>query len=395
MTETTALTVTQRAAVALQSDKAAAELAALVESSQSITAITNPDGRTECHAAAMKAKAARVAIEKTGKEARDDATAFSKAVIAEEKRLVAIIEPEQNRLLTLRDAWDAKIEAEKEAKRQEEAAKAVAIAKKIDAIKAIPLDSMRKSSIEIRQAIQFVRAIEIDDSYGDQFGAAKEARGDVLLKLIEMGDEAEEREAAAAKAAEEKRIADAKAEQERIEREAEAQRLREESARIRAENEAAAAKLKAEREAFEKQQAEQRADEEKARAELEREKAEVAAADAKRFAAERAELDRQRAEIEAQKQASQAIANAGHVETPVAAIQQPQTTAPAGTRMKLGEIQEALGFNVTADFLERLGFVAEIDRNAKLYRAADFPTICDRIAKHVQAVGNAFFLEAA
>ncbi|MFX8160626.1 hypothetical protein ABTL01_19900, partial [Acinetobacter baumannii] len=56
---------------------------------------------------------ARIAISKAGKEARDDATKFSKAVIEEEKRLIAIIEPEEDRLRGLRDAWDAEREREK------------------------------------------------------------------------------------------------------------------------------------------------------------------------------------------------------------------------------------------------------------------------------------------
>jgi hypothetical protein len=49
------LTVVERAAVALQSDVAGKELATLVEQSKSITTVTNKDGRTECHAAAMRA----------------------------------------------------------------------------------------------------------------------------------------------------------------------------------------------------------------------------------------------------------------------------------------------------------------------------------------------------
>ena len=86
----TQLTVQQRAAVALQSDKARAELTALAASSQSITAPTNPAGRAECHAAAMAAAGARIAIAKAGKDARDDATQFSKAVIAD--RLIQVVQ---------------------------------------------------------------------------------------------------------------------------------------------------------------------------------------------------------------------------------------------------------------------------------------------------------------
>lgn len=46
----------------------------------------------------IKLRDARVALGKTGKAMREDATAFAKAVIAKEKELIAIIEPEEERL---------------------------------------------------------------------------------------------------------------------------------------------------------------------------------------------------------------------------------------------------------------------------------------------------------
>ena len=55
-TETTALTVQDRAALALESSTAETYLTELAVKSKAITAITNKDGRTECHAAAMTAK---------------------------------------------------------------------------------------------------------------------------------------------------------------------------------------------------------------------------------------------------------------------------------------------------------------------------------------------------
>ena len=46
----------------------------------------------------IELKKARVQIEKTGKAMRDDANAYSKAVIAKEKELIGIISPEEDRL---------------------------------------------------------------------------------------------------------------------------------------------------------------------------------------------------------------------------------------------------------------------------------------------------------
>lgn len=54
--------------------------------------------------------------------------------------------------------------------------------------------------------------------------------------------------------------------------------------------------------------------------------------------------------------------------------------------IKLGEICARLGYTVGANFLASLGFVATIDRSTKLYREADFPAICRRIADHTMAL---------
>lgn len=127
METSTALTVTACAALALGSDKARTELAELVKKSANIVEVKNPAGREECHSAAMALVRARTNIEKIGKAARDDATKFSKAVIAEEKALIDITQPEETRLLALRNAWDEarareKAEAERRAQAEADAA---------------------------------------------------------------------------------------------------------------------------------------------------------------------------------------------------------------------------------------------------------------------------------
>lgn len=60
--------------------------------------VTNLSPIEEVKKARIQLKTARVAITKKGKELRDDAIKFQKAVIAKEKELVAIIEPEEERL---------------------------------------------------------------------------------------------------------------------------------------------------------------------------------------------------------------------------------------------------------------------------------------------------------
>jgi putative phage-type endonuclease len=74
-----------------------------------------------------------------------------------------------------------------------------------------------------------------------------------------------------------------------------------------------------------------------------------------------------------------------------AAIVQPtlMTRAPVAEQptLKLGQINERLGYVVTADLLGRLGFAAHCDRSAKLYREGDFKAICEALSAHTLAVG--------
>ena len=77
------------------------------------------------------------------KAARDDATRFSKAVIAEEARLIAIIQPEESRLKVLRDEWDAKEAREKAAKAEAERLRVLEISQRIALFKQATSDAAR------------------------------------------------------------------------------------------------------------------------------------------------------------------------------------------------------------------------------------------------------------
>jgi len=54
--------------------------------------------------------------------------------------------------------------------------------------------------------------------------------------------------------------------------------------------------------------------------------------------------------------------------------------------LRLGMINDRLGFTVTADLLATLGFTAQANGSARLYHEADFVRICHAIAKHVMEV---------
>ena len=86
-----------------------AELQQLVESSRSV----DIKDLKQVKEKRISLKNMRVVITKKGKELREDALAFQKAVIAKEKELVAIIEPEEARLQGIEDEAEKLAEMEK------------------------------------------------------------------------------------------------------------------------------------------------------------------------------------------------------------------------------------------------------------------------------------------
>lgn len=107
--------------------------------------------------------------------------------------------------------------------------------------------------------------------------------------------------------------------------------------------------------------------------------------------------------LKAEQAAQEAVTKA---QTPSAPVAQAQESTPAliepvhaprtdeAPTLKLGQINERLGYTVTADLLARLGFVAHTDRQAKLFKESDFKAICSALAKHTMAV-SAGMKEAA
>ena len=180
---TTELTVPTRAQLALNSNKTRADLTELVKKSINIHEIKNTAGRTECHAAAMVLVKARTAIANTGKAARDDATKFSKAVIAEENALIAITEAEEKRLLTLRDEWDAKIAVIKAAEEQAEREQAAKIQARIDAL-GFDMRLLSQASSLVLAEKTLLSAVEVSlEIFGNRAGEAEQTKQTTLSQL--------------------------------------------------------------------------------------------------------------------------------------------------------------------------------------------------------------------
>lgn len=223
----------ERAAVAIDASAAEKHLRELVLKSAEITNVVDANGRHEAHRAAMALKNARVAVVNVGKAAREDATAFQRAVVAEVERLAEITAGEEERLFGLRDAFDNKVRAEKEERERLAAIRAAEVAMSMTAIRELPMTLTGASAIAISDAMRALAEKEPDEAeFGDKLPDALaliEATGAQLHSMLgaaaarELAEvqRQQELERLRAEAAENKRKAD----------EAEAQRLREERER--------------------------------------------------------------------------------------------------------------------------------------------------------------------
>ena len=310
MTATTQLATlppVERAIVALSFETVRAEVSKLATQYADITAINNKAGRDQAHAAAMTLENRRVEIQRRAKEVREDAVAFQKAVIAKGDELAALIEPEEQRLLKLRDAWDAEQERIKREAAEAEQRRKQGHEAKIADIRSVVVDSSGKSALCLQHIISGLEMEDVSEASFEEYApVASRAKAETLDKLRAMKAEAEAREAEQARIkaeqeAEAKRLAAEREELARLRAEAEARR-KEEEAKAAEARAAEAARLAAERAEIAKQREEQEAKARAERAELERQAAELraqqeaAAAEAKRLEGERIAAERRAAE---------------------------------------------------------------------------------------------------
>lgn len=315
----TALSLPERAAVALGTAAHEIKLRELVQNSCRIVAVTNDAGRDECHSAYMALKNADVAVGHKVEDATEDAKAYTKAVKSEGGRLLAITESEKTRLKGLRDGWDAAKQAAKDAAIAAERARTDAIQADIQMIRDLVLDVAGESSVEIAEAIATLAAIVVTqgrfdgfepaaiqavamtgDKLGEMLDAAIASEAAFLVDQIASIAEAARITAEAAQLAadraelvEQQRVAKIESDRIAAEQAATAKRLADQEA-----TQALVAKLLAEK-AAENLKAERDAQELAMR--LEREKQAAAQAERDRVAADtKRQLDEQQAEITAQ-----------------------------------------------------------------------------------------------
>ena len=306
-TQLATLPPVERAIAALSFETVRAEVSKLATQYADITAISNKAGRDQAHAAAMTLKNRRVEIQRRAKEVREDAVAFQKAVIAKGDELAALIEPEEQRLLKLRDAWDAEQERIKREAAEAEQRRKQGHEAKIADIRSVVVDSSGKSALCLQHIISGLEMEDVSEASFEEYApVASRAKAETLDKLRAMKAEAEAREAEQARIkaeqeAEAKRLAAEREELARLRAEADARR-KEEEAKAAEARAAEAARLAAERAEIAKQREEQEAKARAERAELERQAAELraqqeaAAAEAKRLEGERIAAERRAAE---------------------------------------------------------------------------------------------------
>lgn len=283
--------VVQRARQVLSPVATADQLRGLVALSTHITQITNAAGRDQAHSARMALTRTRIAITKTGKAAREDAQAFTKAVIAAERDLIGITTPEEGRLESLVAAWDERKAAEKRAATEAEERRVQALRVRAAAGQ-IAMRRADPTADDLRAEIARIDALVIDDTLQEFADEARETRAASLSELTQWLARVTEAEARRAQEAEERRQAEARLQAERAE-----------IAREKAAQEAERKRIEAERQKVEREQAELREqkaqhDREVAEAEARRERQR-----AEELAREEARKARERAEAEARQQA--------------------------------------------------------------------------------------------
>lgn len=95
----------------------------------------------------------------------------------------------------------------------------------------------------------------------------------------------------------------------------------------------------------------------------------------------------QRKALEADRQIVIAAPVHPQIQVPAPAAVNAEQAAPydSGRLIRLGELNDLLApISLTASGLERLGFATHaVEKNAKLYRACDFPAICAALIQHL------------
>jgi septal ring factor EnvC (AmiA/AmiB activator) len=267
------------------------ELAALASSFKDITSIESRKDYDAAQAAVTRLTRARTSVESRRKELKKESLEFGRLVDSTGKELMAVVEPEEQRLKALVDEVKAKKAAEKAERERIEKERVDAILNAIADIEKVPATLQRASSSEVLTARDALEARELtEDEFAEFTERAFDTKHQVLQELNELyaGALHDEKIAEKEKAEREAQEAAQKAESERLAKER--AELEAKQKEIDAENQRKADELA-------KQQAEIQAERDRIEAEK---RAEVERVEKERIAKERAEAQA-KAEKEAKK----------------------------------------------------------------------------------------------
>lgn len=164
---TSQLTVSQRASIALTIDLTEEQLQELAAQTKDVTTIKDKTDYALVKGGQMALRDTRIKIEKAGKDARDDANKFSKAVLVEQRRLVGIISDEEDRLKAMRKVVDDAEDARKRAEAEKEEARIADMQKRVAAIYGLAEGLLNANSDEVRDRI--VSATSVDPTAFQEF----------------------------------------------------------------------------------------------------------------------------------------------------------------------------------------------------------------------------------
>lgn len=198
---TSQLTVSQRASIALAIDLTEEQLQELAAQTKDVTTIKDKTDYALVKGGQMALRDTRIKIEKAGKDARDDANKFSKAVLVEQRRLVGIISDEEERLKAMRKVVDDAEEARKRAEAEKEEARIADMQKRVAAIYGLAEGLLNATADGVRDRIVLATGIDVT-SFQEFEPAALLAKSSILDGLNTALEAKMEQEEAAKLAAE-------------------------------------------------------------------------------------------------------------------------------------------------------------------------------------------------
>lgn len=363
--------------------------------------LTTTKGDKEARAARLELVKLRTSLEAKRVEFKAPALAFGKKIDTEAKRItdeIRVLELFIDKQITADEDRRAVEKAERD---RIEALRIQGLRDKIAGIRSC-LGKCRGITAErIANGIEQVGRIDVSEAvFFELAGEALSAKTETIAEMRILHTEAVAREAELAKI-----------EEQRIENE-----------RIAAQNKAQADAMAAQQAALDKAAADLKIEQQRVADELKRIEDDKAAAkelaDAEAKRASDARLKEQAAQFEALEQSETKRLSSLNSAMVVDVCEQVTPCLPAHTQisvysekawsepvvicpptppsMKLGQICERLGFNVTAEFLRQLGFEpAATEKAAKLYHERDFSSMCDALVHHVKNVQFAAALKTS